>query len=244
MQKQGTIHAHGTTKGVGRPPKPPLRPPPLDPPLPSPHIKNQLAPPWGSKQRKLSLVFTPLCCSRSPNKALPAFPAWALINFFLFLYIILFFFSTVQHGDQVTLARIHFFPHHLFYCNISIYWWRWTRTLAGNSPTAEGHTWSHNLPKYAWYRLLGLTASAQGLCSEVVGWSLLSVGWFCVCAFRWKTLKSNHPKHCNKLARQGRRSTLPDQKKQMDSLQMSHWKMLPDFRSRKKKKFTGLKLTT
>ena len=36
-------------KGVGRPPKAPLRAPP-DTPLPSPHIRNQLAPPRGASK--------------------------------------------------------------------------------------------------------------------------------------------------------------------------------------------------
>ena len=60
---------------------PPARP--LDPPLPSPHIRNQLSlpSPAESKQGKLLLVFTPLCCSTSPNKDLPEFLVWLLINF-------------------------------------------------------------------------------------------------------------------------------------------------------------------
>ena len=38
------IPAHSTTKGVGRPPKPPLRPPPTNPPLPSHRLRDQLTP--------------------------------------------------------------------------------------------------------------------------------------------------------------------------------------------------------
>ena len=69
-QKQGPVHdpAHSTTKGVGRPPKPPLWPDP------SPHIRDQLSlPSSGSKQGNLFLVFTPDGCSLSPNKDLSKF---------------------------------------------------------------------------------------------------------------------------------------------------------------------------
>ena len=74
------IPAHSTTEGVGRPPKPPLRP---DPPLPSPYLRNQLthAPSLGSEQGHLFLVLTPSCCSMSSSKALPKFLIWPLINF-------------------------------------------------------------------------------------------------------------------------------------------------------------------
>ena len=48
-----------TTKGAGKPPKPLLQPH-LDIPLPSPHVRNKLAPPWGvSKHRNLLFVFDP-----------------------------------------------------------------------------------------------------------------------------------------------------------------------------------------
>ena len=69
-QKQEPVHdpAHSTTKGVGRPPKPPLWPDP------SPHIRDQLSlPSSGSKQGNLFLVFTPDGCSLSPNKDLSKF---------------------------------------------------------------------------------------------------------------------------------------------------------------------------
>ena len=46
----GMPSAHTTTKGVGRSPKPPLRPT-LDTPLPSPHIRNQLACPLSPSER-------------------------------------------------------------------------------------------------------------------------------------------------------------------------------------------------
>ena len=55
---------------------------PLDPPLSSPCIRNQLAPPSGSEQGNLLLVFTHSCCSMSPSKALPEFLVWPLINFY------------------------------------------------------------------------------------------------------------------------------------------------------------------
>ena len=41
-----------------------------------------LTPLWGSEQGKLLLVFAPPCCSRGPNKALPKFLVWPLINFY------------------------------------------------------------------------------------------------------------------------------------------------------------------
>ena len=68
--------AHTTTKGVGRPPKPPSGPTPgsaftLTPP------KEPACPPWGvSKQGKLFLVSVLLGYSKGPNKALPEFPMW------------------------------------------------------------------------------------------------------------------------------------------------------------------------
>lgn len=47
-----------------------------------PHLRNQLTLTQGaSKQGNLLLVFIPSCCSRSPNKPLPAFLIWPLINF-------------------------------------------------------------------------------------------------------------------------------------------------------------------
>ena len=55
---------------------------PMNPPLPSPYLKDQLAVPSGSEQGKLLLVFTPSCCSWSPNKAFPQFLVWPLINFY------------------------------------------------------------------------------------------------------------------------------------------------------------------
>ena len=69
--------AHGTTKGVGRPPKPPLWPDL------SPHIRDQLSlPSSGSKQGNLFLVFTPNGCSMSPNKDLSEFLLQPLINYY------------------------------------------------------------------------------------------------------------------------------------------------------------------
>ena len=71
--------AHSTTKGVDRPPKPPLRPNPGPTCIP---YKQPARPGSWSKQGKLLLVFTPSCCSKNPNKALPEFLAWPLINFY------------------------------------------------------------------------------------------------------------------------------------------------------------------
>ena len=76
------IPAHSTTKGVGRPPKQLLW-------LELLPISSTLTPfqgpassPSGSEQENLLLVFTSLCCSRSPSKALSEFLVWSLINFF------------------------------------------------------------------------------------------------------------------------------------------------------------------
>ena len=74
--------ALNTTIGVGKTPKPPLWPDPPDTPLPSPRLRNQLAPPSGSQQGKLLPVLAPRCCSKGPNKALPEFPVWPLVNFY------------------------------------------------------------------------------------------------------------------------------------------------------------------
>ena len=53
---------------------------------PSSHIRTQIAPssppPPGRELRNLLLVFYPSYCSRSPNKTLPEFPVWLLINFY------------------------------------------------------------------------------------------------------------------------------------------------------------------
>ena len=67
--------ALNTTKGEGRLPKPPLRPDPWTHPYPA-------HPSSGSQQGNLLLVLAPPCCSRSPNKALPEFLVWLLINFY------------------------------------------------------------------------------------------------------------------------------------------------------------------
>ena len=73
--------AHTTTKGVGKPPKPPLWPDLWTRPYPHP-IEGSSSSSLGSKEGNLLLVFTPSCCHRSPNKALPEFLVWPLINFF------------------------------------------------------------------------------------------------------------------------------------------------------------------
>ena len=76
--------ALNTTKGVGRPPKLPLRPDPWTHPLPSPHIRNQFTPhtphpPSGREQARepVGCSRSPRC-SRGPSKALPEFLAWPL----------------------------------------------------------------------------------------------------------------------------------------------------------------------
>ena len=61
--------AHNT-EGVGKTPKPPLRPDPWTHPYPQPPLQGKL------------FVLAPPCCSRDPNKALPEFLIWPLINFY------------------------------------------------------------------------------------------------------------------------------------------------------------------
>ena len=80
--KAGFVHmipAHGTTKGVGRLPKPCLGP---DPPTCStpPHLRDQPAV-LGQEQGHLLLVVTPSRYSTSPSKALLEPLIWPLINF-------------------------------------------------------------------------------------------------------------------------------------------------------------------
>ena len=74
--------AHNTTKRVGKPPKLLLLPNPRSRPYPHPISGISLPPASGSDQGHLLLVFTPSCCSRNPNKALPKFLFWPLINFY------------------------------------------------------------------------------------------------------------------------------------------------------------------
>ena len=73
--------AQNTTKGVGRPPKPPLWPDPWTHPHPTPYEEAVCTPPSASEQGNLLLVFAPPCCSKGPNKALPEF--FFLIYFWL-----------------------------------------------------------------------------------------------------------------------------------------------------------------
>ena len=74
--------AHNTTKGVGKTRKPALRPEPWTHPLPSPHIRNQLAPYSESVQGNLLLVFTPSCSRQSLSKALPEFLVCPLVHLY------------------------------------------------------------------------------------------------------------------------------------------------------------------
>ena len=47
------------------------------------HIRKQLGPHWGAKEQgKLLLVLAPHCYRRGPDKALPKFLVWPLVNFY------------------------------------------------------------------------------------------------------------------------------------------------------------------
>ena len=66
--------AHSTTKGVGGPTS--GHAPTLIP------YKQPAHPTSGREQGKLLHVLSALCCSGGPNKALPEFLVWPLINFY------------------------------------------------------------------------------------------------------------------------------------------------------------------
>ena len=82
--KSSVLHvppAHSTTKGVGKPPTPPL---PLIPePAPALTAHREPASPWlGEQAREPITFFTPSHCYRDPSKALLEFLIWSLINFY------------------------------------------------------------------------------------------------------------------------------------------------------------------
>ena len=82
-QKQGTAHAPCTQHHQGH-----LSHPSGPTPGHTPTLTSYKEPAClhlgvgGGEQGKLLLVFTPPCCSRGPNKALPEFLVWPLINFY------------------------------------------------------------------------------------------------------------------------------------------------------------------
>ena len=53
---------------------------PRDTHLPSPHLRNQFAPPWGVSKGTCYLFSLPPCGPRSFNQALPEFLDWSLAN--------------------------------------------------------------------------------------------------------------------------------------------------------------------
>ena len=73
--------ALNSTKGMGKPPQPHLQPESWTHPTLIPY-KEPTHPRLGTKQGNLLLVFAPSCYSRGPNKALPEFLDWPLINFY------------------------------------------------------------------------------------------------------------------------------------------------------------------
>ena len=78
-----SMPALDTTKGVGKPPKPPLSPPP-EHPLPLPCGKNQLipSPHLGDLAREpLTWFFSPLLYE-CPRKTFPDLLFWSRINFY------------------------------------------------------------------------------------------------------------------------------------------------------------------
>ena len=82
-QKQGTTHTPCTHhhQGVSKPPRPLLQPDPLT--CSDPHPKKEPAHPvLGEQAREVVACFHPPATSQNPNKALPGFPVWPLINFY------------------------------------------------------------------------------------------------------------------------------------------------------------------
>ena len=70
-----------TSRGLSKPTKP-LSTRPLDIFLLSSHVRNQFTlSQWGGKQRSMLLVLTPPYCNLDPDKALPKFLVWPLVNF-------------------------------------------------------------------------------------------------------------------------------------------------------------------
>ena len=72
--------ALNSTEGWAKTPKPLLWPDAWTHLFPHP-IRNQLAPASGSEQGNLLLVFAPSWGRRGPNKGLPEFLVWPLVNF-------------------------------------------------------------------------------------------------------------------------------------------------------------------
>ena len=72
---------HNTTREVGKPPMLSFCPNSWTHPY-TYSISGTSSTQQGSKQGNLSLVLTPHCCSRNPNKALPEFLVWLVVNFY------------------------------------------------------------------------------------------------------------------------------------------------------------------
>ena len=73
--------ALSTTNGWAEHLSHPSGPTPGHTPTLTPH-KEPACPPSGSEQGNLLLVFAPSCGGRGPNKALPEFLIWPLVNFY------------------------------------------------------------------------------------------------------------------------------------------------------------------
>ena len=73
--------AHNTSRGWANHPSHASGPTPGHTPTLTPY-KEPAHPLLGNEQGNLLLVFVPPCGSRGPNKALPEFLVWPLINFF------------------------------------------------------------------------------------------------------------------------------------------------------------------
>ena len=82
-QKQGTARAPCTTKGVGKPPKPPSSPI-WTHPYPHPTWGTSLSLPkkQASKGTRLFSLAQHPCFSRGPDKALPKLPVQPLVKFY------------------------------------------------------------------------------------------------------------------------------------------------------------------
>ena len=128
-----TLHT-APPRGWGRPPKPPLRPDPGSVPTLTPFKAPACPPPTSEREQgHLLFVFAPMCYSTSPNKALPEFLIWPLINFYWlksprtqlgYTYTLNYLFSVRRNSQQL--------PHMVSKSGKqttrqpdAVSWWKW-----------------------------------------------------------------------------------------------------------------------